>query len=141
MSALLEIQEKLQDTAAAIARAEGLFTKIPDPSLIMTVRSLEKRRISLESKLAIEAATLGRDLCSYRIIPDGTRARIAGIANVMFSFTFVYFFHMRLPGIVLGTIIAVTGRCLFWLPWYTMRALRSEMPVTEPPTASRIRKS
>jgi O-antigen/teichoic acid export membrane protein len=58
---------------------------------------------------------------------------IAGVANVVFSYAFVRFGHMGLRGIILGTIVAVTGRCLFWMPWYTLRALRSEEPSGGPP--------
>ncbi len=56
---------------------------------------------------------------------------IAGIANVLLSFSFVYFFHLGLRGIVLGTIIAVAARCAFWMPWYTLRALRQEIPSSD----------
>jgi Na+-driven multidrug efflux pump len=51
---------------------------------------------------------------------------IGGIANVLLSFTFVYFLNLGLKGIVFGTIIAVTGRCAIWLPWYVLRVLRTE---------------
>jgi len=54
----------------------------------------------------------------------------AGLANVVFSYSFVRFGHLTHPlnGIVCGTIVAVTGRCAIWMPWYTLRALRSEEP-------------
>jgi membrane protein EpsK len=51
---------------------------------------------------------------------------IAGIANVILSYSLVKFAHLGLYGIVLGTIIAVTGRCAIWMPWYTLRVLRQE---------------
>jgi len=51
---------------------------------------------------------------------------IAGFTNVFCSFCLVYFFpRLGLVGIVIGTIIAVTGRCLIWLPWYVLRTLRA----------------
>ncbi|MDP9172427.1 MAG: MATE family efflux transporter [Planctomycetota bacterium] len=61
---------------------------------------------------------------------------IAGIANVILSYAFVRYGHMGLRGIVLGTIVAVAGRCVFWLPWYTLRVLHEQtgmakMGVTE----------
>ena len=49
---------------------------------------------------------------------------IAGIVNVALSFTFVRFCHLGLRGIILGTIVAVTGRCATWMPWYTLRVLK-----------------
>jgi O-antigen/teichoic acid export membrane protein len=60
---------------------------------------------------------------------------IAGVANVVLSYTFVKYGHLGLPGIVLGTIIAVTGRCAIWLPWYTLRTLRVEPAEIEQPLA------
>jgi hypothetical protein len=35
---------------------------------------------------------------------------------------------MELRGIVLGTIVAVIARCAIWMPWYTLRVLRSQTP-------------
>jgi O-antigen/teichoic acid export membrane protein len=58
---------------------------------------------------------------------------IAGIANVLLSFTFVRYFHLGLRGIVLGTICAVAARCGIWLPWYTVRVLNREILVEEAP--------
>jgi Na+-driven multidrug efflux pump len=52
---------------------------------------------------------------------------IAGVANVILSFVFVRYGHLGLRGIILGTICAVTGRCAFWLPWYTLRVLGKEI--------------
>jgi len=50
---------------------------------------------------------------------------IAGVTNVICGIGMVHFFpQLGLVGIVIGTIIAVTGRCLVWLPWYVMRTLR-----------------
>jgi O-antigen/teichoic acid export membrane protein len=49
---------------------------------------------------------------------------VAGVSNVLLSWLFVAKFHLGLPGIILGTIVAVVGRCVFWMPWYVMRSLR-----------------
>ena len=51
---------------------------------------------------------------------------VGGIANVILSYCFVRYGKLGLPGIVFGTIVAVTGRCAIWLPWYTLRVLRRE---------------
>jgi len=56
---------------------------------------------------------------------------IAGIANVILSFSFVRFCHLGLKGIILGTIVAVTARCGVWLPWYTLRVLNREAAPAE----------
>ena len=58
---------------------------------------------------------------------------IAGVTNVALSFTFVRFCHLGLRGIILGTIVAVTGRCAIWMPWYTLRVLKRETAPVEPP--------
>jgi Na+-driven multidrug efflux pump len=56
---------------------------------------------------------------------------IAGIGNVILSFTFVRYFNLGLRGIVLGTIVAVTARCAVWMPWYTLRVLKLEITPNE----------
>jgi len=43
---------------------------------------------------------------------------VTGIANVICSYCFVHYLHWGLNGIVLGTVVAVVGRCLIWMPWY-----------------------
>ncbi len=63
-------------------------------------------------------------LATGKARPFTVAVLIAGVANVILSFVFVHYFHWGLNGIVLGTIVAVTGRCMFWLPWYVMRSLR-----------------
>ena len=50
---------------------------------------------------------------------------IAATTNVIFSYIFVKYCGLGLRGIVLGTIVAVVGRCLIWMPWYVLRTLRS----------------
>jgi O-antigen/teichoic acid export membrane protein len=49
----------------------------------------------------------------------------AGVVNVVAAYVLVKYGHMGLRGIVLGTIIAVMGRCVVWMPWYVRRTLRS----------------
>jgi O-antigen/teichoic acid export membrane protein len=48
---------------------------------------------------------------------------LAGAANVILSFLFVRYFHLGLPGIIFGTIVAVIARCAVWMPWYILRRL------------------
>ncbi|MBV8781566.1 MAG: lipopolysaccharide biosynthesis protein [Phycisphaerae bacterium] len=49
---------------------------------------------------------------------------VAAITNVICSFCFVRYCNMGLAGIVLGTMVAVVGRCAIWMPWYVLRTLR-----------------
>lgn len=56
---------------------------------------------------------------------------IAGVANVGLSAVFATMFGLK--GIVLGTIVVVVVRCGIWMPWYVMRALRTETVVNAAP--------
>lgn len=60
-----------------------------------------------------------------RVKPFTVAVLTAGLANVVMSYVFVAHFGWGLNGIVLGTIIAVAGRCAVWQPWYVMRCLRN----------------
>lgn len=55
--------------------------------------------------------------------PFAASVLIAGISNVICSYAFVRFGHAGLRGIVLGTSVAVFGRCIIWTPWYVMNTL------------------
>jgi O-antigen/teichoic acid export membrane protein len=72
------------------------------------------------------SSAVGRSilLAMGRVKPFTIAVLIAGIANVVLSWLFVSHFNLGLRGIVLGTIVAVTGRCAIWMPWYVIRALR-----------------
>ena len=58
-----------------------------------------------------------------KVAPFTIAVLIAGVSNVILSVLFVTRFHMGLRGIILGTICAVVGRCVIWMPWYVMRTL------------------
>lgn len=51
---------------------------------------------------------------------------IAGAVNVVCSYFFVHNAHLGLQGILLGTVVAVVGRCVFWMPWYVWITLRNQ---------------
>jgi O-antigen/teichoic acid export membrane protein len=86
------------------------------------------------------SSAVGRSilLAIGKVRPFTISVLVAGAANVVLGFVFVYFFHWGLRGIVLGTILAVTGRCAVWLPWYTLRAIREQSEVTEPEVMDRL---
>ncbi len=52
-------------------------------------------------------------------------AVIAGVLNVIVSFILVRYTSLELTGVVIGTITAVILRCVFFIPWYTLRVLKS----------------
>lgn len=64
-----------------------------------------------------------------KVKPYAIAAIVAGVANVVLSYCFVKYLGLGLNGIVLGTIVAVVGRCAIWQPWYVLRCLRSGIPV------------
>jgi O-antigen/teichoic acid export membrane protein len=61
-----------------------------------------------------------------KVAPFTAAVLIAGVSNVFLSWLFVTHFNMGLKGIILGTICAVVGRCVVWMPWYVMKTLREE---------------
>ncbi|HEY1923419.1 MAG TPA: hypothetical protein VGG44_11770 [Tepidisphaeraceae bacterium] len=86
------------------------------------------------------SSAVGRSilLAIGKVCPFTISVLIAGIANVTLSFIFVKYGHLGLRGIILGTIVAVTGRCGIWMPWYTLRALNQDTQLTEPPILQSI---
>jgi O-antigen/teichoic acid export membrane protein len=64
-----------------------------------------------------------------RVKPFTISVLVAGVTNVLLSYGFVRYLDLGLMGIVLGTIIAVTGRCAIWMPWYVLRQLGRPAPI------------
>lgn len=81
------------------------------------------------------SSAVGRSilLAIGKVRPFTVSVLIAGIANVVLSYSFVRYGHMGLRGIVLGTIVAVAARCAIWMPWYTLRVLGRETPPSDAP--------
>lgn len=92
MSRLLEIQELLQDTGAAIARIEPSLAESPNrPSLLFTLQSLRKRQGQLEAEFLDAANQIGEDVCSYRLLPDETiRLTISALAKALGDFQHLF---------------------------------------------------
>jgi hypothetical protein len=87
MPDILELQEKLQDTTAAIAQLEHAVIENPDtPSLAVNLRSLHKRREALESDFLELTNQLEQDVCRYRLFVSGTRPTISGLAQAWTNF-------------------------------------------------------
>lgn len=63
-------------------------------------------------------------LATGKVKPFAASVLVAGAANVLLSYSFVRFCGWGLTGIILGTIVAVFGRCAVWTPWYVLRMLR-----------------
>ena len=93
MGDILDIQENLLDTSAALAELEHRLAEAGSeapPSLVLMGRSLERRRQALETQFHAEANALGRDSCSYRMLPEQGRATIKGIASVLGTFVSLF---------------------------------------------------
>lgn len=74
------------------------------------------------------SAGVGRSvlLAVGKVRPFTLAVLIAGSCNVILSFIFVRYCGWGLRGIVLGTILAVVGRCALWTPWYVLKTLRAK---------------
>jgi O-antigen/teichoic acid export membrane protein len=72
------------------------------------------------------SAAVGRSilLAIGKVRAFTTAVLLAGISNVVLSYSFVKFGGMDLRGIILGTIVVVVARCAIWMPWYVLRSLR-----------------
>lgn len=87
MSRLLELQEKLRDTSAAIAELERAAIKEPySPSLGLMAKSLEKRRLVLDSEFSTEADNLGIDVCTYRMLGDRDHQTLRALVQALGGF-------------------------------------------------------
>lgn len=87
MSALVELQLKIQDTTAAMAQLERLIMDTPDlPSLLANTRSLEKRLRNLEHQFRAEADQVGVDVCRYRVFANGSQPTLLGFAGPLIGF-------------------------------------------------------
>jgi hypothetical protein len=84
MSDLLDIQEKLQDTAAMLAQLERDLARHPDAfGVQLNIMSLEKRKRKLETELSAATAAMGLEVCSYRIMPEQARVKLAGVTGTL----------------------------------------------------------
>ena len=74
------------------------------------------------------SSAVGRSILlgAGRLRPLAAAALASGAANVLCSYAFVRFGNGGLRGIVLGTSVALVGRCALWMPWYVLKTLRSD---------------
>lgn len=88
MNALFELQEKIQDTEAAIARAEESFAKNPgSQSAALTFRSILSRKRKLESEFDEIAKRNALDVCSYRMFSESDdQIKVQWFASALFDF-------------------------------------------------------
>lgn len=73
------------------------------------------------------SSAVGRSILlgTGRVKPFTIAVLVAGVTNVYVSWALVRYAGMGLRGIVLGTVVAVVGRCVLWMPWYVMRTIRA----------------
>jgi hypothetical protein len=92
MSAIVEIQERIQSTVARIAEYEkaALLPGAPQ-SLLVGIRSLEKLKAELERDFERIAASDEIEVCRYRLIPSlGQRPTLGAIANAWDQFQLLF---------------------------------------------------
>jgi hypothetical protein len=83
MSELLELRDRLQDTSALIARLEKDLTAHPGyPSLLLELRSLQRREEELKAAFSEASRKLGLDVCSYRFLVSGP-PNLLSLANTL----------------------------------------------------------
>jgi hypothetical protein len=88
MSALIEIREKLQDTEAAMARAERSLAQNPNsPTAALTIESIFKRKEQLVKEFSEIAKETALDVCSFRIFSENNDTiKIVSFANALYNF-------------------------------------------------------
>jgi hypothetical protein len=87
MSDLIDLQQKLQDTLAALQRARQLLAADPkDFEFSLVVKSLEQRQQTLEQAFAVESAHAGIDVCKYRLIRPENTYPVAAFADSIKDF-------------------------------------------------------
>jgi hypothetical protein len=88
MSALVEIREKLQDTEAAVARAERSLAKNPNStSAAIAIKSVLKRKEQLVEEFSEIAKENVLDVCSYRIFSENQDTiKVVSFANALHNF-------------------------------------------------------
>ena len=91
MTALLEIQEKLLDTSAALSRLEHLLASHPHSEpLLGNLETMRKRHWTLEDAFLAEADKAEVDVCTYRIIPEQGRANISALGKILDGFQLAF---------------------------------------------------
>lgn len=87
MTWLTDIQSKLQDTHAAIAKLERAVASDPQSrSLSAMARSLQKRQKKLESQFFAATEELGIDVCTYRLFTDEYRITMKAFTAALYDF-------------------------------------------------------
>lgn len=86
MSAILEMAMQLRDVGEAIAKHERAIAKRSSPSLVASLRSLQKRMTRLESEFAALTASVGVDVCRYRFTPEDGRPTVEPVCSALSCF-------------------------------------------------------
>lgn len=92
MSILAETKIKLGETQSLIATYEQALAEHPEHAgmLAISISSLQKMMRQLDREFATAVASLGLDVCRYRLIPEDGTAKITSVMKAVSSFqTFV----------------------------------------------------
>ena len=87
MTSLIDIQEKLLDTQAFIARLEQRLIEYPHSEILIdNLRSVQKRQRNLERAFAEEANKREEDLCLYRLFTEAGPLSITAFSQALGHF-------------------------------------------------------
>ncbi|HYL78408.1 MAG TPA: hypothetical protein VEU96_29725 [Bryobacteraceae bacterium] len=89
MSALVELQDRIQSTNALIAEHERTVAEIgvaPPRSLLANIRALEKLKRRLEEDYLDVAAQLELEVYRYRLLNESDRVTLTGVAEAWAKF-------------------------------------------------------
>ncbi len=89
MSVLAELSERVEKTNALLAQCEGAIATAgltPPPSVVSTIRSLEKLKKRLEAEYLDIATQLELEVYHYRLLNDSERVTLSGVAEAWVKF-------------------------------------------------------
>ena len=89
MSALVELQHRIQSTSALISEHERTVANIgtdPPRSLLANIRALEKLKGRLETEYLEVAEELELDVYRYRLLNESDRVTLSGVAEAWATF-------------------------------------------------------
>lgn len=89
MSAIVELQDRIQNTNALIAEYERGAADIgvePPRSLLVNIRALEKLKLRLEGEYLDLAAEMELEVYRYRILNDSERVTFAAVSEAWSRF-------------------------------------------------------
>lgn len=88
MNALIDLSKRIEMTNEAMGRIGQMLKKTPaSPGLLMNLETMERAHFHLTNEFENAARSLGVEICTYRLFPEGTqRHSITGIGKAFINF-------------------------------------------------------